>query len=77
MVVVFLGTVDEEYLVGNKVEGSEEESELGLVFKRDGGLSKDLCSMKMGHLFWNNAIPGVTDHDVGEGMKFPQSFPQE
>ncbi len=77
MVVLFLGTVDEEYLVGKKVDGSEQETELGLKFKRDGGLAKDLCSMKMGHLFWNNVIPGITDSVVGEEPTFPQSFPQE
>ena len=77
MLVLFIGTIDEEYLLGKKVDGSEEETDLGLKFKREGGLHKDLCSMKMGHLFQNNVIPGVTDHDIGEGPKFMQSFPQE
>lgn len=77
MLVLFMGTIDEEYLVGKKIDGSEQETELGVKFKMDGGLSKDLTTMKMGHLFWNNAIPGITDHIVGEGPMFPQSFPQE
>ena len=76
MVVVVLGTIDEEYLLGKKVEGSEEETATGMKFRREGGFSKELCSMQ-GHLFWNNVIPGVTDHDVGEAPKFMQSFPQE
>ena len=77
MLVLFMGTIDEKHLVGLKVEGSEEQTELGVKFKYDGGLAKDLCTFKMGHLFWNNAIPGVTDHEVGEGPMFRQSFPQE
>jgi hypothetical protein len=77
MVVLFMGTIDEEFLIGKKVEGSEKETPLGVEFKRDGGLSKELASMNLGHLFWNNAIPGVSDHVVGEGALFPQSFPQE
>ena len=77
MLVLFMGTIDEEHLIGKKVDGSEEETELGIKFKREGGLSKDLCSMKMGHLFWNNVVAGVTDHGVGEGPRFMQSFPQE
>lgn len=76
MVVLFMGTVDEEFLMGKKVDGSEEHTEMGLKFERQGGLSEHLCNMKMGNLFWNNIIPGVTDHDVG-GPKFMQSFPQE
>lgn len=74
--VVFLGTVDEEFLIGKKVEGTEQETELGVKFERQGGLHKELCTPTMGNLFWNNVVPGLTDHEVG-GTKFLQSFPQE
>ncbi|KIX08455.1 uncharacterized protein Z518_03111 [Rhinocladiella mackenziei CBS 650.93] len=76
MLVIMTGTIDEEFLIGKKVEGTEEETDLGIKFERHGGLAKDLCTPHMGNLFWNNVIPGITDHDVG-GTKFPQSFPQE
>ncbi|RVX74117.1 hypothetical protein B0A52_01949 [Exophiala mesophila] len=75
-IVIFLGTVDEEFLIGTKVNGTEETTDMGVKFQREGGLWKDLCNPNMGSLFWNNAIPGVTDHDMGE-TKFLQSFPQE
>lgn len=75
-VVIFLGTIDEEYLIGRKVDGTEKNTELGVKFQREGGLAKELCNPNMGNLFWNNSIPGVTDHVVG-GTNFMQSFPQE
>lgn len=77
MIIVFLGTIDEQFLIGNKIEGSEEQTENGLIVKRDGGLCKDLTGMNMGHLYWNNRIPNVTDQDSLNGPKFPQSFPME
>ena len=77
MLVLFMGTIDEEYLIGKKVEGSEEETAMGVKTRREGGFAKDLSNMKMGHLFWNNVIAGVTDHDIGEGPRFSQSFPQD
>ncbi|ETI21543.1 hypothetical protein G647_07890 [Cladophialophora carrionii CBS 160.54] len=76
MLVLFTGTIDEEYLLGTKVEGSEQQTELGVKFTREGGFYKELTTPTMGHLFWNNVIPGITDHDTG-GTKFLQSFPQE
>jgi len=76
MLAVFTGTIDDEYLLGKKVAGSEQQTEMGIKFEREGGLYKELCTPSMGHLFWNNVIPGVTDHDTG-GPKFMQSFPQE
>lgn len=77
MVIVFLGTIDEEFLMGKKIDGSDEQTEMGLTFKRDGGLCKELTSMNMGHIFWNNKIPGVTDQDSLPGPKFNGSFPME
>lgn len=76
MMVVMMGSLDEEYLIGKKVDGTEQETELGVKFDRTGGLYKELCVPTMGNLFWNNAVPGITDHDIG-GTKFLQSFPQE
>jgi len=77
MVIVFLGTIDEEFLMGNKIGDSEEQTEVGLTIKRDGGLCKELTSMNYGHIFWNNRIPGVTDQESLAGPKFPGSFPME
>jgi hypothetical protein len=76
MLAIFTGTIDEEPLLGKKVEGSEQQTDLGIKFDREGGLWKELCTPSMGHLFWNNIIPGITDHETG-GTKFLQSFPQE
>jgi len=76
MMVIFLGTIDEEFLIGNKIKGTEQETGLGVRFDRQGGFSKGLCKPNMGNLFWNNAIAGITDHDLG-GTKFLQSFPQQ
>jgi hypothetical protein len=76
MLVLFTGTIDEEYLLGRKVDGSEQQTELGVKFTREGGFYKELTTPNMGHLFWNNVIPGITDHETG-GPKFLQSFPQE
>jgi hypothetical protein len=67
MLVVFLGTVDEEYLLGKKLEEG----------KFDGGLMKELTDMHLGHLFWDNRVAGVTDQETLNGPKYPQSFPME
>jgi hypothetical protein len=77
MIVVFLGTVDDEYLMGTKVPGSELQTEMGPSFKRDGGLCMELTSMNMGHLFWNNRVPGLTDHESIAGPKFLGSLPMQ
>ncbi|KIY04136.1 uncharacterized protein Z520_00828 [Fonsecaea multimorphosa CBS 102226] len=71
-----MGTLNEETLIGKKIEESEQGTELGVKFHREGGLYKKLCTPNMGNLFWNNVVPGITDHDIG-GTKFLQSFPQE
>lgn len=77
MIIVFLGTIDEEYLMGKKVVGSDEQTEMGPAFKREDGLCKELTSMNMGHIFWNNRIPGVTDQGSLPGPKFLGTFPME
>lgn len=71
-----MGTIDEDQLMGKKVDGSEEETEMGPKFKREGGLFNELTGFNMGHLYCNNVIAGVTDNQVGEGPKFMQSFPE-
>jgi hypothetical protein len=76
MLAVFTGTIDEEYLLGRKIPGSEQQTESGIRFERESGLYKELTTPSMGHLFWNNVIPGITDHETG-GTKFWQSFPVE
>lgn len=76
MIIVFLGTIDDEHLMGKRVEGSEQRTETGVEFKREGGFCKELTTMNMGHIFWNNRVPKVTDHDMA-GPKFMGSFPME
>ena len=75
LIVLFLGSVDEEYLMGKKVQGSEKETEMGVEFDRQGGFRKELTNMQSGHLFWNNRISDVTDQESLNGPKFLQSFP--
>lgn len=72
-----MGSVDQDQLMGKKVEGSEEETEMGVKFKWEGGLSKELTTWSMGHLFCNNVIPDVTDNLKGDGPRFLQSFPED
>src|SRR5882757_477084 len=43
VMVFMMGTLDEEFLIGKKVEGTEQETELGVKFEREGGLHKELC----------------------------------
>lgn len=77
MIIVFLGTIDEEHLMGTKLQGSEEQTEMGPSFKREGGFCKELTRMNMGHIFWNNRIPGVTDQESLAGPKFLGTFPMD
>ncbi|KAK1141017.1 hypothetical protein N8T08_009674 [Aspergillus melleus] len=56
-IYILLGTLDEEVLVGEKVAGSGRETEFGVVWERKGGIGMPLAYQ----LYWENAIPGVSD----------------
>ncbi|KAI9042840.1 GFA family protein [Aspergillus affinis] len=58
---IFLGTVDEEALVGEKVAGSDRETEFGVVWERKGGVGNVLATPNSVQLYWENVIPGVSD----------------
>lgn len=58
---LFLGTVDEEALVGEKVANSGQETECGVVWERRGGVGAALAMPNSGQLYWENSIPGVSD----------------
>lgn len=68
---LFLGTIDERWLLGAKVEGSERKTAQGLVVERRGGLGKELCTPTQYQFYYENAIAGVTDLLEG-GQKFLQ-----
>lgn len=57
----FLGTIDERWLVGEIVPGTEKVTKHGTVFERKGGLGRELCTPNHMQHFQQNVIPGVTD----------------
>ena len=71
MVILMSGTLDEKWLMGERVEGSEKKTSKGTEFQWSGGLAKELCTPEQ-NLFWENAIPGFTDDPFG-GKMFLQS----
>ena len=72
-VVIFVGTLDEEHLVGKVLEHTVTESKHGTGFDRGGSFGKILTTPSSGgNLFWQNIIPGVTDKFPGP--KFLQSY---
>lgn len=71
--IIFVGTIDEMVLMGKVHEDTVRETEHGKEFKRGQGLSTELTdASNAGNLYWQNAIPGVTDHLAGP--KFLQHF---
>lgn len=58
---IFLGSIDEKFLVGERVEGTEKKTPQGITVERRGGLGRDICTPNQVQLFCENAIPGVTD----------------
>lgn len=71
--VVFVGTIDEEFLMGKVLEETVKEDEHGKKFERGHGLAKELTdASSAGNVYWQNAIAGVTDHLAGP--KFLQHF---
>lgn len=72
-VILFVGTIDETFLMGKVREDTVKENEHGKEFEREGGLAKELTdASSAGNLYWQNAVPGVTDHLAGP--KFLQHF---
>ncbi|OQE24675.1 hypothetical protein PENSTE_c007G03260 [Penicillium steckii] len=41
---LYLGTIDEKWLVGERVEGSERNTSYGIQFERIGGVGEELCT---------------------------------
>lgn len=70
---LYMGTIDEEVLCGKKV-GEEEGGEgTGMKAKREGGIGKELFdTSRSGHIWVENAIPGITD--VQPGLKMWRDY---
>ncbi|KAH8810838.1 Mss4-like protein [Xylogone sp. PMI_703] len=66
---LYLGTIDERWLVGAKVAGSEKETEFGTAVERRGGIGKQLATPNQFQFWYENAIKGVTDILEG-GQKY-------
>jgi hypothetical protein len=66
---LYLGTIDERWLVGERVEGSETMTPYGAVVKRKGAVGKELCAPSQFQFYYENRIPGVTDLLPG-GQKY-------
>jgi hypothetical protein len=58
---LFLGTIDEDWLVGEKIEGSAHDSEFGTIYQRKGGVGKEIGTPNQFQFYCENAIKGVTD----------------
>jgi hypothetical protein len=57
---LFLGTIDEKWLVGERVDsGSSTSDTVGPT--RKGGVGKTLGIPMNGHYYYENVITGVTD----------------
>lgn len=62
---LYLGTIDEDVLLGKKT-GEENTGEFGPRTVREGGFGTLLCStVRSRNIWWENAIPGVTDDRPG------------
>lgn len=74
-VELFVGTVDEVFLIGDRTSRVESHSLawqgkwIGVLRREDEdgrtSLGKDLCMPKGGNFFFRNAVDGVTDHNLG------------
>jgi hypothetical protein len=58
---LYLGTIDEKWLVGEKVPGSEKKTEFGIRYDRTGGVGKIVGTPNQYQYWCENAIEGVTD----------------
>lgn len=72
---LYLGTIDERWLVGERVEGSEKTTIHGIKVERRGGVGKELCTLSQFQLYYENAIPGVTDVVRGGHKYLTENIP--
>ncbi|KAK5289088.1 hypothetical protein LTR16_003151, partial [Cryomyces antarcticus] len=57
---VWLGSLDEKWVIGDKVAGTEKETTYGRVVEHRGGIIKELYG-NADNIFFENAIVGMTD----------------
>ena len=72
ILILFAGTIDEEYLCGVKVKGSEKKTEYGTEYKWEKAYGGEICKPNIGQQYWAHAIPGLSDHDHG-GPRYLQT----
>ena len=65
---LMVGSVDEKWLVGERVKGSERETPYGVKVDRHGGFGKELGLPSGINEWYENVIPGVTDCFSGGKM---------
>lgn len=71
--IIFVGSIDEEFLLGKVLEGTIKETEHGTEFQRGPAYGKVLTdATTAGNIYWQNAIPNVTDGL--HGPKFLQQW---
>lgn len=63
-VEIGVGTLDEKWVIGEEVEGSEKQTSKGREVERHGGFGKELCSPQLQY-HYRNVIPGVTEGGTG------------
>jgi hypothetical protein len=66
---IFLGTIDEDWLIGEKIEESGKKTAHGVSFERKGGVGSILGTPSYVQLYYENAVPGVTNI-LGGGSKY-------
>lgn len=72
---LYLGTIDEKWLVGERVEGSERNTSYGIQFERTGGVGEELCTPSQFQFYYENVIPGVTDVVQGGHKYLTEDIP--
>ncbi|KAJ5112868.1 hypothetical protein N7456_001402 [Penicillium angulare] len=72
---LYLGTIDEKWLVGDRVEGSETTTPHGIKVMRTDGVGKELCTPSQFQFYYENAIPGVTDVVQGGHKYLTENVP--
>jgi hypothetical protein len=58
---LFLGTLDEKWIVGEKIPESARETDFGTVVERKDGLGRELGTPTQFQFYCENTIAGVTD----------------
>lgn len=67
---LWIGTLDEDILIGKPVAGQEGKEAAGQKVEREGGWGVILAKVKE-TLYWGNVVPGVTDGGAAsEGKKW-------